>query len=46
MKNLKGASNNNTNEMQGLANKYADGDMTRLVNTIRGAARIFGRGAH
>ena len=34
MKNLMGASTNNTNEMQGLANKYADGDMPRLVNTM------------
>ena len=32
MKNLMGAPSSNTKEMQGLANKYTDGDMTLLYN--------------
>ena len=33
MKNLMGASSSNTNEMQGLANKFTGGNMTQLVNS-------------
>ena len=33
MKNLMGAPSSNTNEMQGLANKWPEGDMTQLVNS-------------
>ena len=34
MKNLTGAPSGNTNEMQGLANKCTEGDMTQLVNSM------------
>ena len=34
MKNLVGAPSSNTNEMQGLANKCTEGDMTQLVNSM------------
>ena len=34
MKNLMGAPSSNTNEMQGLANKCTEGDMTQLVNSM------------
>ena len=34
MKNLMGAPSGNTNEMQGLANKCTEGDMTQLVNSM------------
>ena len=34
MKNLMGAPSSNTNELQGLANKCTEGDMTQLVNSI------------
>ena len=34
MKNLMGAPSSNTNEMQGLANKCTEVDMTQLVNYI------------
>ena len=34
MKNLMGAPSDNTNEMQGLANKCTEGDMTQLVNSM------------
>ena len=36
MKNLMGAPSSNTNELQGLANKCTEGDMTQLVNSING----------
>ena len=34
MKNLMGAPSSNTNEMQELANKCTEGDMTQLVNSM------------
>ena len=34
MQNLMGAPSSNTNEMQGLANKCTEGDMTQLVNSM------------
>ena len=34
MKSLMGTSTNGSNVMQGLANKYTDGDMAHLANTI------------
>ena len=34
MKNLMGAPSGNTNEIQGLANKCTEGDMTKLVNSM------------
>ena len=36
MKSLMGTSSGSRNEMQGLANKYTNGDMNSLVNSMNG----------